>query len=93
MQHRVTTEDKRRIANEKLHPRIRAAYSTRNDDVSYYNMRLFNMPLEERLGLDPRENNRWLEIVATAKMRQKVNEEAVMKVMQKLTAYFPVRKL
>ena len=91
MQHGVTAEDRTRIANEKTHPRIRAAYSTKNDDVSYYNMRLFSMPLEERLSLDPRENNRWLEIVATAKMRRKVNEEAVMKAMRKLTAYFPLR--
>ena len=91
MQHGVTAEDKKRIANEKTHPRIRAAYRAKHDDVSYYNMRLFSMPLEERLSLDPRENNRWLEIVATAKMRRKVNEEAVMKAMRKLTAYFPLR--
>ena len=55
-------------------------------------MRFFNIPLEERLGVDPWENNRWLEIVVMAKMRQKVNEEAVMKAMRKLTAYFPVRE-
>ena len=47
MQHGVTAEDKKRIENEKTHPRVRAAYNTKHDDVSYYNMRLFSMPLGE----------------------------------------------
>ena len=76
---------------KKIHPRVRIAYRTKNDDVSFYNIRLFSMPLEERLSLDPRENNRWLEIVATAKKRRKGNEEAVLKAMRKIAVYFPVR--
>ena len=91
MQHGVTTEDKRRIANEKIHPRVRIAYRTKNDDVSFYNIRIFSMPLGERLSLDPRENNRWLEKVETSKKRRKVNKEVVMKITRKILAYFPVK--
>ena len=54
-------------------------------------MILFSMPLEERLSLDPRGNNRWLETMATAKILRKVNEETVMNAMRTITTYFPVR--
>ena len=54
-------------------------------------MILFSIPLEERLSLDPRENNRWLETMTTAKMLRNVNEETVMNAMRTIITYFLVR--
>ena len=88
-QHGVTQEDRGRILNEKMHPMVRTAYRTKNKDVSYYNMRDFSMPLEEKLNFYPKENDRWLEIVATAKKHRRLSEEAVMLAMRKISAYFP----
>ena len=63
VQHGVTTEEKVLRANERIHPRVRAAYRTRHHDVSFFSQRLFSVELNKRLKMDPVENERWLEIV------------------------------
>ena len=46
---------------------VRSAYCTQHLDISLYNMSLFRSTLEVRLQMKPRENERWIEIVASAK--------------------------
>ena len=67
VQHGITKEERRNKANEKKIPLVRSAYRTRHLDISLYNMSLFRLSLEERLRMEPSENERWLEIVITVK--------------------------
>ena len=67
VQHGVTTEERMIRVNERIHPRVRAAYRTRHHDMSYLCQRLFSVELKRRLEMDPVENERWLEIVETAR--------------------------
>ena len=88
-QHGVTKEEKKRRANEKIHPRIRSAYRTQRADVSYFNQRLFEVELNRRLDMDSKGNEQWLEIVETARKNKWVRQEAVLAAMRKIHTYFP----
>ena len=88
VQHGVTKEERRIRANERIHPRVRAAYRTRHHDVSYFSQRLFSVELIRRLEMDPVENERWLEIVETARKNRWARKEAVLAAMRKITTYF-----
>ena len=88
VQHGVTKEERRSRANEKIHPRVEAAYRTRHHDVSYFSQRLFSVELQRRLEMDPVENERWLEIVETARKNRWARKEAVLAAMRKITTYF-----
>ena len=71
-----------------MHPKVKAAYRTRHHDVSHFSQRLFSVELKRRLEMDPVENERWLEIVETAKKNRWTREEAVLAAMRKITTYF-----
>ena len=88
VQHGITKEEKRIKANKIIFPLVRAAYRTRHRDISLYNLSLFRLSLEERLKLEPRENERWLEIVTTAQKHKRIREEAVILATRKITSYF-----
>ena len=51
-------------------------------------MSLFRLTLEERLKMEPGENERWLEIVTTAKCHKRAREEAILLATMKITTYF-----
>ena len=89
--HGVTKEERRKRANDRVLPLVRAAYWTRHLDISLYNMSLFRLSLKERLQMEPNENERWIEIVATIKRHKRVMEEAVLLTTRKITAYFVLR--
>ena len=88
IQHGVTKEERRGRANERIHPKVKAAYRTRHHDVSLFSQRLFSVELKRRLEMDPVENERWLEIVETAKKNRWAREDAVLAAMRKITTYF-----
>ena len=67
VQHGVTAEERLVRANERIHPRVKAVYRTRHHTVSFFSQRLFSVELKRRLEMDPVENERWLEIVETAR--------------------------
>ena len=79
-----------RIANEKIHPLVKSVYRTRFLDVSKFSRRLFDMDLKDILQLDSRENERWLEIVDTARVNNRSQEDATLAAIWKLLKYFPV---
>ena len=89
VQHGVTKEERRSRANERIHPKIKAAYRTRHNDVSLFSQRLYRVELKIRLEMDPVENEQWLEIVETAKKHKWAREDAVLASMRKITTYFP----
>ena len=89
VQHGITKEEKRIKANKIIFPLVRAAYRTRHRDISLYNLSLFRLCLEECLKLEPRENERWLEIVNTVQNHKCIREEAVILATRKITPYFP----
>ena len=88
VQHGVTKEERRSRANERIYPRVKSAYRTRHHDMSYFSQRLFSVELQRRLEMDPVENERWLEIVETARKNRWAREEAVLAAMRKITTYF-----
>ena len=88
VQHRTTKEERRNRANEKIFPLAWSAYRTRHLHISLYNISLFILPLEERLKIEPGENQRWLEIVNTAKYHKRARGEAVLLAARKITSYF-----
>ena len=90
LQYRIRWEDKMRIANEKIHPLVKSVYRTRFLDVSKFSRRLFDMDLKDILQLDSRENERWLEIVDTARVNNRSQEDATLAAIWKLLKYFPV---
>ena len=47
---------------------------------------------EERLWMEPSENERWLEIVITAKNHKRAREEAVLLATRKITSYFSIQE-
>ena len=89
VQHGVTKEERRSRANERIHPKIKAAYRTRHNDVSLFSQRLYRVDLKIRLEMEPEENEQWLEIVQTAKKHKWAREDAVLAAMRKITTYFP----
>ena len=89
IQHGVTKEEMRGRANERIHPKVKAAYRTRHHDVSLFSQRLFSVEFKRRLEMDPVENEQWLEIVETAKKHRWAREDAVLAAMRKITTYFP----
>ena len=56
VQHGVTKEERRNRANERIHPKIKAAYRTQHNDVSLFSQRLYRVELKIRLEMDPVEN-------------------------------------
>ena len=75
---------------EKVMPRVKAAYRTRYQDMSVFNMQLFHVELEERLEKKLRENERLLEFIETAKIFKRAQEEAIITATSKIRAYFKV---
>ena len=49
IQHGVTKEERRSRENERIHPKVKAAYRTRHYDVSHFSQRLFSVELKRRL--------------------------------------------
>ena len=84
----MTKEERRSRANERIHPKIKAAYWTRHNDVSLFSQRLYSVDLKIRLEMEPEENEQWLEIVQTAKKHKWAREDAVLAAMRKITTYF-----
>ena len=86
--HGVTKEERRKRVNDRVLPLVRAAYRTHHLDISLYKMSLFRWSLEQRLQMEPNENEGWIEIVATTKRHKRVREEAVLLATRKITSYF-----
>ena len=84
-----TKEERRNKANEQFFPLARSAYRTRHLYIPLYNMSLSRLSLEERVRMEPSENERWLEIVITAKNYKRTREEAILLAAITFTSYFP----
>ena len=69
---------KKNKANKTIFPLVRSAYRKRHLDISLYSMSLFRLSLDERLRIEPSENEILLEIVITAKNHKRTREEAVL---------------
>ena len=59
--------------------------------MSLFNQKLFRVNLEDRLGMSPAKNARWLEIINTAVTHKKLREEAVIVATRRMMDIHPIR--